>query len=400
MSYKNTIDYLESLRPKGFHMELGPLQEACSLMNVPQEAFPSIHVGGTNGKGSTAAFLVDILKYSGYKVGLFTSPHLIDVRERIQINRKLISEKDMAEIVDDIKKTLPDAKMLSYFEILALASFVHFKRDKVDIAVFETGLGGRLDATNVIMPKVAILTPISFDHMHHLGKTLPDIAREKCGIIKRGVPTVTAFQVPEVMDVIKRACDDAGSPLCIATPDEIDEPLGLAGEHQRQNAACAVEAAHLLSSSGITIKKIGETLGKTTWPGRLETVFTDPKVILDAAHNVAGAESLASYVRTNIKKEKAVLILGVLADKDLPGIVRPLAPLFREIVCVRAPSDRAASPKDLAAAARSSGAKIGINENISDAIKKLTKSMGKDETLVISGSLTVVGEAKGYFKNK
>ncbi len=400
MSYKNTIDYLESLRPKGFHMELGPLQEVCSLMKVPQDAYPSIHVGGTNGKGSTAAFLVDILKHNGYKVGLFTSPHLIDLRERIQINRKMISEKEMTSIIDDIKKVLPDEKMLSYFEILALASFVHFKKQKVDIAVFETGLGGRLDATNVINPKVSILTPISYDHMNHLGKTLPDIAKEKCGIIKRGVPTVTAFQVPEVMDVIKRACDDAGSPLCIATPDEINEPLGLAGEHQRQNAACAVEAAHLLSSTGIAIENMDDALAKTTWPGRLETVFTKPNVILDAAHNVAGAESLASYVRANIPKEKAVLILGVLADKDLPGIVRPLAPLFREIICVRAPSDRAASPKDLAAAARSSGAKINIAEKTSEAIKKLTKSMGKDETLVISGSLTVIGEAKGYFNKK
>lgn len=398
MTYKETLDFLESLRPKEFHMELGPLNEACQIMGHPHNSFSSVHVGGTNGKGSTSAFLADILKNSGYKVGLFTSPHLVDVRERIQINRELISEENLARVLGKIRNKLPNDKMLSYFEMLCLASFVYFMDQKVDIAVYEAGLGGRLDATNVLTPKVSVITPISYDHVNHLGTTLSGIAKEKCGIIKRGIPTVVAYQVPEVMDVIRHVCDDVGSPLCLATPDEIKSPLGLIGEHQRQNAACAVEASHLLVSSGFRVANIDEALAGTTWPGRLETVSKSPNVILDAAHNVAGAESLASYVRSTIPREKAVLILGILIDKDVPGIIRPLAPLFREIVCVRAPSERTASPKDLAAAARSSGARIQIGESTSLAIEGAIKNLKVDETLVISGSLTVVGEAKGYFE--
>lgn len=400
MGYDATLKYLESLRPKGFHLELGPIKEACQVFSNPQDSFPSVHVGGTNGKGSTAAFLADILKGNGYKVGLFTSPHLVDVRERIQVNRQLISESDFDKTICSIRKNMIDDKTLSYFEMITLCAFVYFRDIKVDIAVFETGLGGRLDATNVLTPQVSIITPISMDHMTHLGNTLTDIAKEKCGIIKRGVPTVVSYQVPEVMEVIRRACDDVGSPLCLATPDEVSYPLGLAGEHQRQNAACAIESSHHLATLGFKIKNVDKAVAKTSWPGRIETVSKNPNVILDAAHNVAGAESLASYVRNNIKKEKAVLVLGVLIDKDLPGIVRPLAPLFREIICVKAPSPRAASPKDLAAAARSSGAKIEIVDDTSGAIDKVIGTMSKDDTLVISGSLTVVGEAKIYFNAK
>jgi len=400
MTYKQTMDYLESLRPKDFHLELGPVKEACRLMGHPQNIFPSVHVSGTNGKGSTSAFLADILGGGGYSVGLFTSPHLVDVRERIQVDRKMISKEDLAWALDEVRKTLPSEKMLSYFEMLSLVSFIHFREKKVDIAIFETGLGGRLDATNVITPKVSVITPISIDHMRHLGTTLPEIAREKCGIIKRGVPTVVAYQVPEVMDVIRRVCDDVGSPLCLATPDEVKFPLGLAGEHQRQNAACAVEASHLLASSGFKVDNIDGYLADTNWPGRLEDVAENPRVILDAAHNVAGAESLASFVRSSIPREKAVLMLGVLADKDIAGIVRPLAPLFREIVCIRAPSERAASPKDIAAAARSSGAQIAIEKDTVDTIRKVMKGLDKEDTLVISGSLTVIGEAKGYFSKQ
>lgn len=379
-------------------MELGPLTEACQLMGNPQSAFPSAHISGTNGKGSTAAFLDAILEENGFSVGLFTSPHLVDIRERIQINRNLIPQDTLCAIADRIRDILPDERALSYFEFLTLAAFIYFKDNKVDIAVFETGLGGRLDATNVIEPKVAVITPISFDHVIHLGSTLKDIASEKCGIIKRSVPTVVAYQVPEVMDVIRRFCDDVGSPLCLATPDEIASPLGLAGDHQRQNAACAVEAAGLLSEAGFRIREVACALAKTSWPGRLEVVSDAPRIILDGAHNVAGAESLASYLGGKVQRERAVLLLGILSDKDLKGIVRPLAPLFREVVCARAPSERAASPKDIAAAVRSSGARTRIEQDVlSKALPRILKTMDNSDTLVVSGSLTMVGAAKEFF---
>lgn len=397
MNYENAVRYLDSLQPKAFRLELGPLYEACHLMGNPQDELSCVHISGTNGKGSTAAFLEGILRESGYRVGLYTSPHLVDVRERIQVGREMISPDALSALVERIRADLPDDRMLSFFEFVTLASFLHFLDEKTDVAVFETGLGGRLDATNVLTPKVAVITPISFDHVQHLGRSLKDIASEKCGIIKRGVPTVVAYQPPEVMEVVRRVCDDVGSPLCLATPDEVETPLGLVGEHQRQNAACAVEAAGLLTQAGYKTSGIEKALADTRWPGRLETVKSEPRVVLDGAHNVAGAEALASYVRATYPRERSVLILGVLADKDLAGIVRPLAPLFREVVCVPAPSERSASPKDLSAAARSSGAQVRTEAALDDAIDSALKSMSREDTLVVSGSLTMVGWAKEYF---
>lgn len=397
MNYTQVLSYLETLQPSSMRLDLAPVIEACNIMGHPEREWPCVHIGGTNGKGSTAAFLATILHYSGYKVGLFTSPHLVSLRERIQIDRKMIGEEDLAKVVTRIRDALPDDRMLSYFEMLTMASFLYFGRESVDMAIFETGLGGRLDATNVVMPQVSVITPISFDHMKHLGRALKDIAKEKCGIIKRTVPTVVAYQPPEVMDVIRRVCDDVGSPLILATPDQVQTPLSLLGEHQRQNAACAVEAAEVLAGAGFHISKMDEALAKTTWPGRLEVVSEDPRIILDSAHNVAGAETLASYVRGAIPREKAILILGVLADKDIEGIVRQLAPQFREVVFTRAPSQRAASPKDLAAAARSSKVEISTEEDVSAALEHTIKRMKDGDTLVVSGSITVVGEAKQYF---
>lgn len=397
MDYNAAITYLDSLQPKSMRIELGPINEACNLMGSPQKGLPSVHISGTNGKGSTAAFLASILQNSGYRVGLFTSPHLVDVRERIQVDRNMISREELASLITRIRDALPDDRMLSYFEMLTLSSFIHFGEAKVDVAIFEAGLGGRLDATNVITPKVIIITPISFDHVKHLGKTLKEIAREKCGIIKRGVPTVTAYQPPEVMEVIRRICDDVGSPLMLATPEEIRTPLGLMGEHQKQNAACAIEATNVLAGAGFSIKDVEGALAGTSWPGRLEVVSEKPRVILDSAHNVAGAETLASYVRSSIPRERAILLLGILADKDIEGMVRQLAPQFKEVIFTRAPSARAASPKDLAAAARSSKVEISIEEGIPEALRHTMGRMQSGDTLVVSGSMTVVGEAKEYF---
>lgn len=397
MEYKQALAYLESLVPKEFHLELAPVAEACNIFDNPQFSFPTIHIAGTNGKGSTAAFLSSILIHSGYKVGLFTSPHLIDVRERIQINREYISPEDFTKLTEKIKSVLPDEKALTYFEFLTVMAFLYFKENKVDMAVVETGLGGRLDATNVIQPSVVIITPISFDHKRHLGSTLAKITEEKCGVIKRGVPTVVAHQAPEVMEVIRRWCDEMGSPLCQASAEDINQPLGLLGVHQRQNAACAVEAAELLAQSKFHIKGIDEALKETKWEGRLEVVSDSPRVILDSAHNPGGADALAKYISTEIDRRHAVLMLGVLADKDVKGICRPLVPVVREVICIKAPSKRGASPKDIAALARSFGATVHYEKDIPTALSKWMKKLDEEDTLIVSGSSTTAGEAKKYF---
>lgn len=397
MDYKDTIEYLESLIPRDFRLELGPIRETCNMFENPQLAFPTIHVAGTNGKGSTAAFLTSILMHSGYSVGLYTSPHLLDVRERIQVDRVPIPAENLTYLSERIRDALPDDKALTFFEFLTMLAFLYFQEKKVDIAVIETGLGGRFDATNVVVPQVVIITPISLDHTKHLGRTLTEIATEKCGVIKRGVPTVVAEQPPEVMDVVRRWCDEMGSPLCTANPDEITQRLSLVGGHQRQNAACAVEAAHLLADAKFEIGNIDKALSDTHWDGRLEVVSKAPRVILDGAHNPAGASALADYIGREIKREDAVLMLGVMADKDIHGICRSLIPTVREVICVEVPSERGASPKDIAARARSFGATVHQEGDISEALSKWMQKLDKKDTLIISGSLVTVGAAKKYF---
>lgn len=383
--------------PQAFHLELSPIREAAALFGDPQSAFRTVHISGTNGKGSTAAFLQSILMESGYRVGLYTSPHLLSLVERIRINDVFISEKTFAELASEVRSHLSDERALSYFEYLTLVAFLYFQRSRVDIAVMETGLGGRLDATNIITPEVHVITSISFDHMRHLGPSLTCIAEEKCGIIKRGASTVTAQQPLEVMDVIRRFCDDVGSALCVADPGEITTSLGLAGEHQRQNAACAVEAARLLSHAGFSIGSIEKALAKTRWAARLQVVHEKPRVIIDAAHNAAGSEVLASYLEKECGRNDTTLLLGAFADKDIRGIIRPLVPCVGKVVCVEAPSPRAASPKDLAASARSFGATVVVDDVPRDALERLMKTMKEHETLVVAGSVTVAAEAMRYF---
>jgi len=379
-------------------MEVGPMIEMCHVMGDPQLSVPAVHIGGTNGKGSTAAFLAHILRENDYRVGLFTSPHLTDIRERIRINGRMIGKKDMLEISTRIMEFLPEQNYLSFFEFVALAAFLAFRDKNVDIAVIETGLGGRLDATNVIEPKVTILTPISVDHQRHLGATVKEISIEKCGIIKRGVPTVTAVQPEEAMQEIRRFCDDVGSPLFVAHPDKVNSELGLVGEHQRQNAACAVEAAQLLADAGWRVDRIPKALSDTRWAGRIEILREEPTVLIDGAHNLAGAESLAHYVRTTYPRDHAVLMLGILEGKDISGICRTLVPHFREVICVRAPSHRAASPKDLAAMARSFGATVHMAEGVTEALEEWLGKLSVDDTLVVSGSLSTIGVVRNMFK--
>ena len=399
MTYDELTKYLETLIPREFRMELEPMIEACNIMGNPQRDFPTVHISGTNGKGSTAAFLSKIMEGSGYRVGLLTSPHLTDVRERIRIDGEIISQEDMVTFAERIRSNLPDDHYLSYFEFITLLAFEYFKECEVQIAVIETGLGGRLDATNVVQPRVSIITSMALDHQHHLGSTLKDITAEKCGIIKRGVPTVSAVQPEEAMSEIQRWCDDMGSPLVIADPTSVATELGLAGEHQKQNAACAVEAAQLLGDAGFNVSDIDKALAETTWAGRLETLQKKPTVVIDGAHNLAGAQTLARYVKGAVPRDKAVLMLGVLHGKDVAGICRTLVPLFREVICVRAPSDRAESPKDLAATARAYGATVHMAEDVASALKEYMPKLKDKDTLVVSGSLRTIGAARDALKH-
>jgi dihydrofolate synthase/folylpolyglutamate synthase len=439
MDFASAISYLDSLQSAKIELGLPRMAAVCKSLDNPENKFSSIVVAGTNGKGSTCAFLESILRHHGLKVGLLTSPHLIDVRERIQINREMISEEDFGRVVNSVQLICHpresgdpehlialdscfrrnDTVTLTYFEFLTAMAFFHFSKAKIDIAVLEVGLGGRLDATNVVTPVVSVITRIGIDHQKYLGDTIEKNAFEKCGIIKKGVPVVTVDQDALAMDVIRKVADENGSMLHVVSPHEVKWPIGLEGKHQLENAALAVRAAEIITPTlslpprggglGWGGDVIKSALADTHWPGRLETVSKNPLVILDGAHNPNGAEALAKYImslrvclrQTKQTPSKILIMLGIMADKDIEGIIKPLAAVADELVITKPAIARAADPEVILSMVKKlekwKNEKIMINNQLPAAIQQAIQSMPKDAVLIITGSLYTVGEAKKYF---
>ena len=390
--------YLEGMGYKDFRLNLEPMREACSLLNNPQDNFASIHIVGTNGKGSTAAFLRSLLTASGYATGLITSPHLIDFRERVQINHNWITWEALAELADQIRTTLPEENFLSYFEMMTLIGFEYFSRMGVDVAVVEAGMGGRFDATNVLKPQVAVITPISLDHQSYLGETLEKIAREKCGILKPEMAVVSAPQPAPAAGVIKAKCLELGLPLIWADPEQIRVPLGLKGGHQKTNAACALLAAKALIEEELVDSVAEEALKNTAWPGRLEYLSKEPTILVDGAHNPAGIQTVADYLIANHSRQKICFMLGAMKDKNFKEMIEPLIPLAERFVCVAPNTPRALPTKDLAALLKPFGKPVEvIDKPIQKAIFDLIATLSPEEMLVATGSLYVVGEVLACF---
>jgi dihydrofolate synthase/folylpolyglutamate synthase len=300
---------------------------------------------------------------------------------------------------------------LTYFEFLTLVAFLYFAEQKVDMAVLEVGLGGRLDATNVATPLVSVITRIGMDHEGYLGRTLEDIAKEKAGIIKEGVPVVTVMQDDPAMNVIRNIAEEKKAMLHVVSPCEVRYKLGLLGRHQYENAALALRAAEIVTSgrwpvTGEQWPKAGNSavhslletaLAATSWPGRLEVISKKPIIIIDGAHNPNGAASLARFIKEELKpkKKRIVLLIGIMADKDVEGVVAPLAGVVDEIIATRPPMERAAMAEKIAdVAERFGAARVACIEPLEKAIKEARSSLGEDDALVISGSLYMVGEIK------
>lgn len=390
--------FLRRISKKDFRRDLEPMREACSLLDNPQDAYPCVHIAGTNGKGSTAAFLNAILQGAGYNVGLMTSPHLIDVRERTQINRENISWEAFARLIREITTLLPREDFLSYFELMALIGFQYFAEVGVDFAVIETGLGGRLDATNVVKADVGILTPISFDHEPWLGDSLVKIAREKCGILKRGMRVISAPQTAEVSKVIEETCKHLRLELAWADPLQMTMPLGLAGDHQKINAACAWKAAGLLIPETFAEKNAAEALARTQWAGRLTRLRENPAVLVDGAHNFAGVLALAAHLKKNYAGKKIHFLIGVLRDKNWETMFTPLQNLARRFVCVTPPTGRGLAAGELAKALQAFEKPVLIRkDSIAKVFNSLLSELPPDEMLVATGSLYVVGEVLKCF---
>src|SRR3989338_1552986 len=296
-SYEHALTYLLALEKKGIFLSVETTQKALEHLGYPHRKFPSVLVAGTNGKGSTVAMLSSILKAAGYRVGMYISPHLLDVRERIQIDGKMIGKSELISLVNELDLFLKKTKIdLSFFEFMTVMAFLYYARQKVDFAVVEVGLGGRLDATNVLTPLVSVITSIDFDHQRLLGNTLSKIATEKAGIIKSKGTVVAAVSQSKIQRQFQSICKKRKAKLFILGRDFFIEPhfeLSLLGKaHQRKNAACAIATARLLRRKGWALSEeaIQKGLASTTWPGRLEIIHRKPLVMLDGAHNPAGIQ--------------------------------------------------------------------------------------------------------------
>ena len=411
--YPNVLAYLYSLEKFGIVFGLENIQWILDSIGNPHGFLKTVHIGGTNGKGSVAAMLSHILKAAGYRVGKYTSPHLVSFTERITINEEEITETEVAELTAFIRRQIESVdpnRAFTFFDFTTALAFEHFRRKHVDIALIEVGLGGRLDSTNVVNPLISIITNVAFDHMDFLGNDILDVTREKAGIIKRGVPVVTGAQ-----DAPQRIIEETGksndSPVYVMGRDFSYEKKGpqsmsysglssrlndifvnLKGDHQLANAAIVLCAAELLSSLGFGIdqREFYTGLSRVTWPGRLEIVREKPVVILDGAHNVDGIRALVGFLTSQFPGRRRLLIFGVMKDKEYEKMLGELLPHVDETILTVPKNDRALPPEFMQKLAP----KAIVADDVTWALKK-AKSMSTDEdVIVITGSLYLVGECK------
>jgi dihydrofolate synthase / folylpolyglutamate synthase len=439
MTYEEAIQFwfgrvnYEQKSPHVGDFKLDRMRQLLALLGEPHRQLRIVHIAGSKGKGSTSAILAAILRQQGYRVGLFTSPHLVSVEERIQIDQEPIDRPALAALLHEIRATVPPAleRELTFFEIGTALGFLHFVRRRVDFAVVEVGLGGRFDSTNVCDPLVSIITSISFDHTQMLGDTLGKISYEKAGIIKPGRPTISGVRDPEARGVIETACRERGSALRQLGVDFgcTDEPaviaadherwptvhittarrswpalaLGLIGEHQARNAAVAVAALEQLIELGVPIgdRAVARGLAEVVWPARLEILSRRPLVVLDCAHNVASAQALAHSLEASFRlptdgSGKRVLLFAGNRDKDLAGMLAVLGPRFDRIVLTNLQnSSRGATTQQLAALLPGDKQARSVQCSPSAAAwRRVCQEASTGDLICIAGSVFLAGELR------
>lgn len=447
MDYPQAVSYLYSLGNEVATAKLGleNIRRLLSFLGDPQDRYPSVLIAGTNGKGSVAAFCESVLRTQGYRTGLYTSPHLIRIRERMRLGGREIPPADLARLTVTVKEavgrllagTARNGRRLklerhpTYFEMVTAMAFLYFAEKEVEIAILEVGLGGRLDATNVVDPIASVIAPVSYDHQATLGSDLKAIAREKAGIVKPRRPTgpekkrrlavVCSSQEEAVLEVIRRQCRTAGARWvpafqhleCGRAAQRLEEStlelhpvLGarlklrvpLPGSHQVGNVLTAVRTLEVLDGSGFPLRPeaIERGIARTRWPGRLEVLPGRPRVVLDGAHNPAAAESLARHIRAFLPPEQVVLIYGSLRDKDIPGVFAFLSPLAREVILTRPDSERGEAPRDIVRNGWTGGRAVRCRARLEDAWA-LARSLARpQDTLLVAGSLYLVGDVKRH----
>src|SRR3954469_14514495 len=437
--YTKALRFLETLtdyerlrivRYNSQNFDLDRMRHLLKKLGNPHEHFKTVHIAGTKGKGSTCAMVANMLQANGHKVGLYTSPHLVDIRERIQINGHMISHADFSRLIRLVEPIVMRAKpMPTFFDVMTAVAFKYFAEQKIDIAIVETGLGGRLDSTNVLKPEVTGITSISKDHMAQLGHTLPKIAEEKAGIFKPGVPAITVIQDPGVEAVLKRHAEKVGAPfditgksmefsyrfeatrmlgphnrICLTTPNSKFEHLAvpLVGEHQAINCGLALAVIDRLKTRGLPINdaRAMEGLAKTTIPGRMEMLSTTPRVVADGAHNAASLDAMMRAIGQHIPYDSMVVIFGCCADKDVPGMLERVTHGADKVIFTRVDNIRSSDPNELAARYTELYGKMAqVAPTLNDALAIAYRAVTKEDLICITGSFYLVGEAKKLFAN-
>jgi dihydrofolate synthase/folylpolyglutamate synthase len=412
---------LYRLRRFGIQFGLATTARLLRGLGNPQNRFSSIHVAGTNGKGSIAAFLSSILHRGGFKVGLYTSPHLVRFNERIQINGRPIPDDDLAQVLEAVQAIYTQGEPPTFFECATAMALHYFALKRVDWAVLEAGMGGRLDATNVVRPYVTVISNISMEHQAYLGTTLAEIAREKAGIIKPGAGVVTGVRQKTALQMIENAAQNKGAPLYRLGKefrirrDHIGSfayfgishrwprvRIGMIGDHQRTNAALALGAAELLLQKNVHLsdEAILDGLAETRWPGRLEVLSRKPLVLLDGAHNPAGVRTLKKFLEHSKPSGQLIMVVGILEDKAWKPMLRELSAVADRMILTKPHSERAADPNELASFARFLQQDPVVIPHLPDALSLALKEAGPEDTVCITGSLYTVGDAKAYFQDK
>lgn len=426
--YQSALDYIFSfvdfskthtanLAPENFNLDR--MRSLLERLGNPHQAYPSIHIAGTKGKGSTSALCSSALSAAGYKTGLYTSPHLQDFSERIQINCEPIAQDALVSLLERIRHHIESVPGISTFEIMTALAMQHFADEKVDAAVLEVGLGGRLDATNVVTPLVSVITSISIDHVPILGSTLAEIASEKAGIIKPGIPVVVAPQKSEANLAIRSIAAKQNAPL-ITVGKEVEFKAGsfaigrqelvirdqhtpwttlaipLLGLHQIENAATAWTALRSAAESGLNISDdaIRRGFAEVKWPGRFEILRRSPTVILDAAHNADSALRLTETLDQYFPDQPLHLVVGFSGDKAIADFLKPFAGRTKQVIATRSVHPRALDPEALREIAAEIGMMVTCTQNIEEALELGLEGLKNEDVLLVTGSVFVVGGAR------
>jgi len=420
MSYQKSIAYLYGLQKFGMKFGLAKISKLLSCLDNPHKKLLFIHIGGTNGKGSTAACLASVLSKAGYKVGLYTSPHLTCFTERIKIGNREISRKDVDRLTQLLIKKAGKINSITFFEFVTAMALLYFAEKKVDLCIVEVGMGGRLDATNVVSPIISIITNISKEHEYYLGNTILEIANEKAGIIKKKSPLITGATQANVLTLFRKRCHNLqtefyslGKDFFIKTRNNHSSyhginfnleaiKTGLFGDYQYNNAAIALAAIELLRMKDYHIgdKAIYRGLRDVYWPGRFEIVKKAPAVILDGAHNPVAMKSLRKALLKYFNFKRLILILGIMEDKNIKGMLKEIVPYAHKVILCKPNMDRAASSTSLARIIKGYNVKHYKVDDVKEATLYALSIASRKDLICIAGSLFTVGEAREVFKKK